>query len=164
MLQFVSYDVVFQEVPNEVTLAINISGCPNKCKGCHSPHLQENHGQELDCGVLASLLARYQRSVTCVCFMGGDSDPKTVDELAAFVRKTTSNQVKTAWYSGQNQFSKDVSLSHFNYIKLGPYIEQLGGLGSIRTNQRFFMIDNNTIIDCTNFFAKKMNESPFSFA
>ena len=29
MLKYANYDIVFQEVPDEVTLAINISNCPN---------------------------------------------------------------------------------------------------------------------------------------
>lgn len=152
MLRFVSYDVVFQEVPNEVTLAINISGCPNKCVGCHSPHLQEDIGDELDCVALTGLLSRYHGLITCVCFMGGDSDTEAVDVLAAFVRKITLGQIKTAWYSGRNQFPVNVSLNHFNYIKLGSFIEKLGGLDSICTNQRFFKIDKGNIVDCTYLF------------
>ena len=47
MLRYVDYDIVFQEIPDEVTLAINLSNCPNRCKGCHSPHLLENVGESL---------------------------------------------------------------------------------------------------------------------
>ena len=28
MLKYVNHDIVFQEFPDEVTLAINLSGCP----------------------------------------------------------------------------------------------------------------------------------------
>lgn len=153
MLRFASYDVVFQEVPNEVTLAINITGCPNGCKGCHSPHLQENTGEILDRKAIVGLLIRYQRAITCVCFMGGDSDPQAVEELAAFVRTVTENRIKTAWYSGKSQFPMSVSLAHFDYLKLGPYVERLGGLDSPTTNQRFFKIEQSRPIDCTHLFA-----------
>jgi anaerobic ribonucleoside-triphosphate reductase activating protein len=149
MLKFVSYDIVFQEVPDEVTLAINISGCPNHCKGCHSPYLMEDIGERLSCEVLAGLLMKYKESITCVCFMGGDSAPVAVDEFAAFVKRFTSNKVKTAWYSGSNHFPENCTLENFNYIKLGPYIERLGGLDSPNTNQHFFKIDNNNFVDCT---------------
>ncbi|MCL2247577.1 MAG: anaerobic ribonucleoside-triphosphate reductase activating protein, partial [Lentimicrobiaceae bacterium] len=71
-MRFLSYDIVFQEVPGEVALAINISNCPNRCKGCHSSHLQEDTGEELTEDVLFSLLNIYGNAVTCVCFMGGD--------------------------------------------------------------------------------------------
>lgn len=39
MLKYVDTAIVFSEIPDEVTLAINISGCPNKCKNCHSQYL-----------------------------------------------------------------------------------------------------------------------------
>ena len=42
MLKYVNCDIVFQEVPNEVALAINISGCPCHCPGCHSPYLWQD--------------------------------------------------------------------------------------------------------------------------
>lgn len=153
MLRFASYDVVFQEVPNEVTLAINITGCPNGCKGCHSPHLQEDRGEILDQEAIASLLIRYQRAITCVCFMGGDSNPLAVEELATLVRTLSDNRLKTAWYSGKSQFPMSVSLAHFDYLKLGPYVERLGGLDSPTTNQRFFKIEQGRPIDCTHLFA-----------
>ena len=47
MLTYVNHDIVFQEFPDEVTLAINLSRCPNRCPGCHSPYLQQEEGEEL---------------------------------------------------------------------------------------------------------------------
>ena len=47
MLKYVNYDIVFQEFPDEVTLAINLSLCPNGCPGCHSAYLKEDIGEEL---------------------------------------------------------------------------------------------------------------------
>lgn len=56
MLKFVDYDIVFPEIPNEVTLAINLSNCPHRCPGCHSPQLQQNIGKELNESVLSDLI------------------------------------------------------------------------------------------------------------
>ena len=39
-------------------------------------------------------------------------------------------------------------------IKLGPYIEDLGPLNSKNTNQRFYKIEENKLIDITNLFWK----------
>ena len=47
MLRYADYDIVFQEIPDEVTLAINLSNCPNHCKGCHSAYLMEDVGEPL---------------------------------------------------------------------------------------------------------------------
>ena len=48
MLKYVNTGIVFQEIPDEVTLAINISNCPCHCPGCHSHYLWEDIGLPLD--------------------------------------------------------------------------------------------------------------------
>ena len=40
VVRYYNFDIVFAEIPGETTLAINIANCPNRCPGCHSPHLQ----------------------------------------------------------------------------------------------------------------------------
>lgn len=154
MLRFQSYDIVFQEVPDEVTLAINIANCPNGCKGCHSPHLQQDTGELFTESAIDTLLSEYGDAITCICFMGGDADPREVDRLARYVRAMSRGRLKTAWYSGKSSFSEVCSLSSFNYLKLGPYVEQLGGLQSPTTNQRFYCIQNGTLDDRSMLFRK----------
>ncbi|MDR1340244.1 MAG: anaerobic ribonucleoside-triphosphate reductase activating protein [Prevotellaceae bacterium] len=150
MLRFLSYDIVFQEIPDEITLAVNISNCPNRCKGCHSPHLMEDRGEMLDAGVIADLLERYGNAITCFCFMGGDASPLEIECLAAFVRKNYG--VKIAWYSGKSRMPDGCSIRYFDYVKLGPYIQRLGGLNSVTTNQRFYRIEHEKMIDMTDCF------------
>ncbi len=149
MLRLVNYNIVFQEVPDEVTLAINISNCPNRCAGCHSPYLQENIGEELTENILSDLMEKYSGAITCICFMGGDADPKSVEKLAVFVKEKTGGGIKTGWYSGKNTLPVDCSFLNFNYIKLGAYMEKLGGLNSKITNQRFFHIEDGIMKDIT---------------
>jgi anaerobic ribonucleoside-triphosphate reductase activating protein len=110
----------------------------------------EDTGEILDENVLSGLLEKYGNAITCVCFMGGDAAPHEVERLSAFVRKTTGNRIKTAWYSGRQQLPESCSLQHFDYIKLGPYIEHLGGLNCATTNQRFYRIENKTMIVFSN--------------
>jgi anaerobic ribonucleoside-triphosphate reductase activating protein len=138
MLKYVSYDVVFREIPDETTLALNISGCPYRCSGCHSPWLQSDVGQPLTDSELSALLNRYGSTVTCVCFMGGDEAPDEVVRLATLIRRTTS--LKVGWYSGRVALPPDFPLRSFHYIKLGPYIDHLGPLFSPTTNQRLYRI------------------------
>jgi len=149
MLRYQSYDVVFQEVPDEVSLAINLSNCPNHCKGCHSPHLWSDSGEILDETALSGLLETYGDAITCVCFMGGDASPSLVERLAVYIRKQTKNRIKVGWYSGKAEFPSGCSLANFDYLKLGPYIRELGGLDSPQTNQRFYRIKNGQMIDIT---------------
>ena len=148
MLRYASYDIVFQEIPDEVTLAINISNCPNRCEDCHSPHLQEDSGEELTESVLFALLEKYGNAVTCVCFMGGDNSPESVFHWAKFVRQFRK---KTAWYSGNDNLHENAP-RYFDYIKWGKYIKKLGGLNTPTTNQRFYRIENETMIDMTERF------------
>jgi anaerobic ribonucleoside-triphosphate reductase activating protein len=150
MLRYTSYDVVFQEIPDEITLAFNISNCPNRCRGCHSPYLMEDVGTILDETLLAALVAKYRNAITCVCFMGGDAEPAEVERLAAFLQNDCA--VKTGWYSGRADIPADCSIRHFDYIKLGPYVRRLGGLDSATTNQRFYRVENENLIDITNRF------------
>ena len=82
-LKYTDYDIVFQEIPNEVTLAINLSRCPNRCEGCHSAYLMNDVGEQLTLEVIDSLYEKYGSSITCIWFMGGDIAPF---QVAEFVR------------------------------------------------------------------------------
>ncbi|MDH6356526.1 anaerobic ribonucleoside-triphosphate reductase activating protein [Parabacteroides sp. PF5-9] len=157
MLRFTSYDIVFQEIPNEVTLAINLSNCPNRCKGCHSAHLMRDTGEILNRDSLDELFGKYKNAITCICFMGGDAAPHEVESLSVYLRKQSEGKIKTGWYSGKKELPEGCSLNNFNYIKLGPYIERLGGLDSPHTNQRFYRIEENRMIDMTSCFQKPKN-------
>lgn len=154
MLRFTDYDIVFQEIPDETTLAINLSGCPNRCKGCHSPQLMEDIGEELTENALDGILARYAGAVTCVCFMGGDGDAASVDRLAQHVR---SLHKRTGWYSGRATLPEGFVAAHFDYVKTGPYIEALGPLSSPTTNQRLYRIEQGALIDITARMRKPVN-------
>ena len=151
MLKYVDTKVTFAEVPNEISLCINISNCPCNCKGCHSSYLAENIGEELNSLSLKELISN-NKGITCISFMGGDSSPLEIDALAQWVK--INYPIKTAWYSGRQELSKDINLNNFNFIKLGPYIEDLGPLNSKTTNQRFYKVEEGKLVDITNLFWK----------
>jgi len=154
MLKYANFDIVFQEVPDEVTLAINISNCPNQCPGCHSKYLWENIGKDLDMSELEKLVSQYKSGITCVCFMGGDAEPREVAELAWQLKVNHSN-LKMAWYSGKNELPQNVSTDHFDYIKLGRYVAELGPLDSVTTNQRMMKrLADGRVKDITEWFRK----------
>lgn len=148
MLRFVDYDILFQEVPDEVTLAINLSGCPYRCKGCHSSQLQTDIGEELNEDALTRLLERYGEAVTCLCFMGGDAEPEHLCRLAAYARKLRGGAIHTAWYSGSDRLYERAR-SCFDFVKIGPYIEALGGLDRPGSNQRLYRIQQGRLTDIT---------------
>ncbi|MGN0144141.1 MAG: 4Fe-4S cluster-binding domain-containing protein [Clostridium sp.] len=153
MLKYVDTLVSFSEVPDEISLCINISNCPCHCKNCHSSYLAEDIGEPLTINELRNLIQRNE-GVTCICFMGGDSDHIEIDNLARWVQIFMHHKYKIAWYSGRQELSKDINLKWFDFIKLGPYIEELGSLNSKSTNQRFYKVEDNKLIDITYKFQK----------
>ncbi|RRD01953.1 anaerobic ribonucleoside-triphosphate reductase activating protein [Prevotella sp. OH937_COT-195] len=137
MLKYVNTGVVFQEIPDETTLSINISGCPNRCPGCHSRYLWADTGTILDTDAIDTFVEEYRNDFTCICFMGGDNDPAEVERLALYVHQRYP-QLKVGWYSGKQYFPHHIDRNSFDYFKLGPYIAHLGCLKDRNTNQRMY--------------------------
>ena len=131
--------VVFSEIPDEVTLAIEITNCPGHCEGCHSPWLREDIGEELTPEVLRQLIDK-NRGITCVCFMGEGKDPEALKKLALSIRVRSDYPYKTALYSGRDEVEKEYD-TYFDYLKIGPYIERFGPLNKETTNQRLYRIE-----------------------
>lgn len=152
MLTYVDTDIVFQELPDEVTLAINLAGCPCRCPGCHSKHLWNNNGTPLTIDVLDSLILAQKASdrlnISCVSLMGGDAFPTEVNTLLEHVRKCFP-KLRTSWWSGRSMRSPLVSLDNLDYLKLGPYLSHLGPLRSPRTNQRLYKVIGSQLVDIT---------------
>ncbi len=154
MLKYVDTAVTLREIPDEITLCINISNCPCRCKGCHSSYLAGDIGEDLDEDSLVDMMLS-NKGITCVAFMGGDSSPEYVNWLAGIIRSMYTSEldkgswvdVRIAWYSGRQELSPAIELKNFNYIKLGPYIEELGPLNNPNTNQRFYEVRMSREID-----------------
>lgn len=148
MLKYVDTKVVFRELPDEITLAINLSGCPCHCEGCHSPYLADDIGKELDYSAVEGLI-RSNNGITAICFMGGDGDSKAVHDLACEVKKYFP-ALKTGWYSGRSKLPQwfypiNNGKVVFDYIKLGAYKAEYGSLDKPTTNQRLYKISLNGI-------------------
>lgn len=154
MLKYVDTLVSFQEVPDEISLCINISNCPNNCPGCHSSYLKDDIGIPLTYTELMQLISKNQ-GISCVCFMGGDKEPWEVQRLAQRVKE---EGLKAAWYSGKSEIPEDIRLVNFDYVKLGPYIEEKGPLNNRNTNQVMYKIDHIAdrpfVVDITSRFWK----------
>lgn len=161
MLKYANYDIVFQEYPDEVTLAINLTLCPNHCPGCHSPALWADQGEELNEASLGALIDHYDGAITCVGLMGGDNDPEAVLTLLQWVRRHYEGRLKTGWYSGRTWVPPVPKLTAaLNFLKLGPYIASRGPLDKPTTNQRYFTVmPDGTLRDDTDRFKKKRPSS-----
>lgn len=154
MLKYLNTQVTFAEVPDEITLCINITGCKNGCKNCHSSYLSEDIGNPLNKTVLSKLLED-NKGISCVSFMGGDRDTIHIVALASWVK--THTNLKVAWYSGRQELSDIVArqLRWFDYIKLGPYREEFGPLNNRTTNQRMYKVHDCELEDITSKFWKE---------
>ena len=86
MLKYVDTLVGFAEIPDEITLCINISNCPCHCEGCHSSYLAQDIGEPLDLQHLTNLIDS-NKGITCVCIMGGDAKPSEVDYIAQDIKE-----------------------------------------------------------------------------
>lgn len=152
MIKFVDTEVVFREFPDEVTLAINLSLCPNHCINCHSEYLSQDIGLELTETVLDSLI-KENNGITCIGFMGGDNDTKTLLKLISYVKNTTNLNV--GWYSGKDKIDQDILSSNLcDYIKIGHYDEKYGPLDKKMTNQKLYFLSDTGYEDITYKFWK----------
>ena len=109
----------------------------------------------LDTDAIDAFVEKYGNDITCIAFMGGDSDPKGVNQLALYIHEDHP-QFKVAWYSGRTVISSLINKADFDYIKIGPYIRHLGPLSKPTTNQRLYKhVGNGEFEDITARFWKK---------
>lgn len=127
--------IVLEEIPDRITLALEISNCQGNCIGCHSPFLREDIGEELTTDALDALIAD-NFGINCVLLLGEGCDRKALLAIADHLR-TAYPRLERALYSGRTEVEDDLK-SAFDYIKIGPYIEKYGPLNKRTTNQRLY--------------------------
>jgi len=126
--------IVFQEVPNEISLCFSITGCQVRCKGCHSLELwNKNYGSPLTNKTFINWIHRYQKLISCIIFFGGEWQPKMLIEKLLIARNFG---LKTCLYTGEKYIDINIS-QHLNFLKTGAWQAKLGGLESVHTNQVF---------------------------
>lgn len=145
-MKYHEIDITLQEVPNEVSLTISIAGCPYGCKGCFWDPIKESNCPELNTDDMLFLLNRYLGRATCVTFLGGEWEEETLIKYLKMAKKTG---YKTCLYTGKHGTIESIT-EHLDFIKEGPWIEELGGLTSPKTNQRFYKMPERT--DLTHLF------------
>lgn len=142
-MKFLNYTIAFQELPDEVSLAFVVTGCPRNCPGCHSPEQRSASGELLTDSLLSSLINKYKRHITCVLFMGGEFLEDEILHYASIVR---SANLLAGLYSGAESLPESF-FSAFDYVKIGPYNKELGGLSSPKTNQRLYRCHDSSHIE-----------------
>ena len=139
MLKYDTYNITFLELPNEVSLTLSITNCPNFCPNCHSPHLRKNIGNPLNEGVF-NLLEKYRHHITAVCFLGHGAERHN-EEMVSILSKINKMYptLRIGIYSGHDYMVEEFK-PYLTYYKVGRYIEELGGLESGKTNQKLHIL------------------------
>ena len=154
MLKYTDSEVVFREIPDRITLAINISSCPNHCIGCHSPELRCDIGTELTDDELIRLIED-NGGINCVCFMGEGRDTKRLSELVKMV-KEKQPYLETGLYTGSDEFDESIFEGKLDYLKIGHYDDKYGPLDKETTNQRMYKLKNGVREDITSLFWRRL--------
>jgi anaerobic ribonucleoside-triphosphate reductase activating protein len=126
--------VTLKEVPGEISLSYSIKGCRRGCKNCSWKGIS-SPAFPLDVEKISADIKKFKGLITCVLFLGGEWDISSLLPLLSAVKKA---DIKTCMYTGAEYKEVDQSvLKLLDYIKVGPYIEEKGGLDNPETNQKF---------------------------
>jgi anaerobic ribonucleoside-triphosphate reductase activating protein len=143
-MRYFKKDIVFQEVPGEISLCFFISGCPLRCKGCHSWFTwNEETGTFLNTNDYVEELQKYTGAVSCVLFMGGEWHGPTLLHFLTIARQMG---LKTCLYTGLESVPDNIK-QQLTYLKTGPWIAERGGLENPETNQRMILVQTG---ECLN--------------
>lgn len=144
-LPVVDKGITLTEIPDHLTVFFEIGGCKCKCKGCHSPHLNTPICKDLYTSIVdMRTYAESQKAkgATAIVLMGGTNNyGVTIEKLIGAI-KELSKVLPVGVYSGlpcgasASFVLKDIE--ELQWLKIGDYKEDLGGLDSPTTNQKFF--------------------------
>lgn len=126
------------EIPDHIAVYFELGGCIQKCKNCHSPYHQE-------AGNLVSIdflhdYARGQKEIgaNAIVLMGGTTSRFLSKQDVAKIINRLSRVLPIGLYSGTEVDDFFMSNEKLRWYKAGAYIDTLGGLTSVKTNQRFY--------------------------
>ena len=139
--------ITTQDVPDELALAVSLSGCPIHCKGCHSAFTWDPLFGELLTDEMFRNIIEKNKYASCILFYGGEWQPERLIELINIAKEYN---LKVCLYTGLELKKVDKKLIDIlDYLKVGPYIEKLGGLNKKTTNQKMYKIQSGQLIDIT---------------
>lgn len=145
-MKYLSARLVFQEVPDETSVAFLVTGCPLRCPGCHSADAwSARRGTELTSTVIDRWIADSRGLLTCAVFLGGEWEAAALGDL---LRHARGRGLRTCLYTGLDfDDLPEGLLPHLDYLKFGPWIAARGGLDSPETNQRFIELPSGRVLN-----------------
>lgn len=163
------YDIAttFSEVPDEITLAVNISDCPGGCSECSEPWLREYVGTLLTNEEIDKLISENE-DITCFALMGGDSNHEDCLRVIKYIHENYKD-IKVCMYSGREYFDLSIA-NEVDYYKIGRWIMPKGEVskwhltnnGVIKfpwSNQLMFKRIDNHLINITYMFRTEIYDT-----
>ena len=163
-----SYPVVqkgetFNLVPNKLACYVEMGGCLQKCKGCHSEYLSIPLAKDLWTPI--STLVAYAKheqklGADCIVIMGGTHNRGMDIKSLIVLIKALSEVLPVCVYSGLPGkaliHATLIDVKELSYLKGGNYVESKGGLDNPKTNQMFWKRQaDKSWLDITKEFQKK---------
>ena len=155
MLKYDQMKILLAEIPDEISLGISLVGCPRHCEGCHSPNLWDtadnSNFKKLTAFEIDSFLTRNRLArLTCVLFLGGEWDLNALISLTMHAKEKCD--LRVGLYTGANLDDlrgHSELIKNLDYLKVGEFRKDLGGLTSRSTNQKLFKLKDNSFLDIT---------------
>lgn len=145
IMNIFDYSVTFAELRDQVNLTFFVSGCPYNCNGC-SWKGTDKVPFFLSKDEFKSIIEKYVNKCTAIVFLGGEwySDFKDYIDIAK------EKGFKTCLYTGVNTFNDfeqnfNNLKENLDYLKVGRWIKDLGGLNTKNTNQKLYKLNNGKI-------------------
>ena len=150
LVPVVSTGITLTEIPDRISYFIELGNCSKHCPNCHSPYLSDTVISPPDlAGVGRMVEHAAERGADAIVLMGGTTNGISDDDLITICR-TLGNILPVGLYSGRDdeERDKDIALrGSLHWLKTGSYQEELGGLDSPRTNQRFYELEARFVFD-----------------
>ena len=136
-----STGVTMNEVPDHLAFYIEMGNCKKKCKGCHSPHLWNTVDNPMSIEELEFLAYdAINKGANAIVLMGGTTNDIPYPHLVRLIDKL-SKIAPVCLYSGSDDYKQDMLIAittQLTWLKIGSYQEELGGLSSKTSNQKFY--------------------------
>lgn len=150
LVPVVSTGITLTEIPDRISYFIELGNCSKHCPNCHSPYLSDTVISPPDlAGVERMVEHAAERGADAIVLMGGTTNGISDDDLIT-ICQTLGNILPVGLYSGRDdeERDKDIALrGSLHWLKTGSYQEELGGLDSLRTNQRFYELEARFVFD-----------------
>jgi anaerobic ribonucleoside-triphosphate reductase activating protein len=151
LVPLVSSGITMNEIPGRIAVYFELGNCTQGCPECHSPHLSEQ--QVLAITPLEELESIAETQTTkgadAIVLMGGTTNGISDDDLIT-ICQTLGSILPLGLYSGRDDEERDKEIARrgsLQWLKTGSYQEELGGLDSPRTNQRFYELEARFVFD-----------------